>query len=93
MVEILVMTNAEFWGTMAETLKGYGVMPYDCPGLCAVLYLARVNGLIGWAQYANLRRQLARTYGKLKYTGHGAFYWRPNSPRIKACRVLMQEAK
>lgn len=92
------MTDAEFWGMLAEMIEGAGCLPGECAcgcgappnGLCMVLMSAHKTGLIDSAQRSMLAHQLQASYGHLGFS----FYWPIGEirPRIAACRVLMREA-
>ena len=93
------MTDAEFWGCLAEMIEGAGCLPdYQpywaadfCPGLCDSITSACWIDLIGYEQSERLMLQLRRKYGAGR--SDYEFYWPQDKirPRIAACRALMRE--
>ena len=93
------MTDAEFWGVLAEMIDGAGCLPdFDhttgCSGLCECLETALWYQLIDRPQYERLDRQLDDTYFR-GYRAHYSYnyYWPDGAiaPRIRACRRLMRD--
>jgi hypothetical protein len=95
------MTDAEFWGVMAEMIEGAGCLPdyvclfnprgWVCNGLCEVLTSACSLGLITWWQKCCLSEQLIAEYGRRSATG---YWWKKGEvePRVAACRRLSELA-
>ena len=88
-------TDAEFWGWLAETMKGSGVIPsepyYQSHGLCAVICRSIDNRLIDNAQADRLFTQLREEFGwKIRDDG---YYWPIDevASRVRACRYLMRK--
>ena len=93
------MTDAEFWGVLAEMIEGAGCLPEfdnksDCFGLCDCLEIALWHQLIDWTQCKRLDRQLEDTYflGDRAHYSYN-YYWPGGAiaPRIRACRRLMRD--
>lgn len=85
------MTDAEFWAVLAINMEQAGTLPglsykTACPGLCAVLMMARWLALISKGQERRLYKQLQRVG-----PAHAALFWWPQyavAPRVAACRKL-----
>ena len=90
------MTDAEFWGVLAEMIEGAGCLPeFDrdngCHGLCACLLAAHRKRLVDYSQYVRLKDQLL-TVAPPMANLHWQHWWPQDSlkPRIAACRALMR---
>lgn len=94
------MTDAELWGEIAEMMEGSGRLPDTAAlrnpaGLCGVLLIANVEGILDLLQYDRLKNQLYERFGRGKRFGPELLHFFPVGDiyqRIAACRVLMKEA-
>lgn len=100
------MSDAEFWGVLAETINGAGCLPdyawtyVSCEGRSIVIR-CECLGLCETIDYALRRRiidlpQLVRLERQLrtKYSKRrSAYFWKPGAiaPRVRACRELMND--
>jgi len=82
------MTDAEFWGDLAEMLEGAETLG-GCWGLCAAIAAARYKRTVSAAQARRLYKQLNTLDTQPERTS-AHYFWPPCvlKPRITACRLL-----